>query len=306
MAGIEDEFDGFFDELSRLKPDEQPATTFGAAADGTTPVVETPVVETPVVETPVVETPVVAEGDKAAPAGEGEGDGTKVETPVVTAPDPKASEAPPQWLERLADVLDKRQPPAPAPQPRPRAQPAPIYSGEELTELQTFAKDWPDIARAFELYTRGQRVQDRAAIYEDVARVVSPLQGGVQTVQVNQQLNDLQRAIPDYDQVRDPVINWVRTDKTLPPYLRSAYNNVIEGGEVGEVAHLVGEWRKATGSAAPAVRTTPAVTVTKANELAPAVKQAAASLAPVQSQRTVHVPSAPSGFDDAFEAFAKD
>ena len=63
-----DDFDSFFDELSRLKPDETPPANFGEAQAVTPPVV--PAEETPVVADTPVEPSVgdQATGDGGEPA----------------------------------------------------------------------------------------------------------------------------------------------------------------------------------------------------------------------------------------------
>jgi hypothetical protein len=62
-----------------------------------------------------------------------------------------------------------------------------------------------------------------------------------------QQLALLRQAIPDYDQVRDPVIRWVNTDTRIPEDLRNTYKRVVEQGDVSEITDLVNRWREATG-----------------------------------------------------------
>jgi len=187
--------------------------------------------------------------------------------------------------------------PAPQPTPQPRAQP--IYNEAELATLTQFSKDWPDLAAAMQLMLRGGLTVNNQQIYDQMSRVLTPALTNVEAVADSQQLSDLRRLIPDYEQVRDPVIQWVH-EAPMPDYLRRAYVSVIESGEANEVADLVSRWKTATGAK------TPQPTPTKpANELSEAAKQAAQTLAPVISQRTAHIEAEPQGFDDAFEAAAK-
>ena len=298
-----DEFDTFFDQLSNLKSDENPPANFGEAPVVADPAV-VPAVETPVVaDTPATDVPtgeVQATGDGGEPAVIATEE-APVEPAAITPPAPVQGDNT-ELLSRLADLLDKRQPAAPVVQPQPQA-PTRIYTDEETTRLQSFQKDWPDIFEAFQLLARGTTVQNNAYVFNEMARVLGPQLQNMQTVQVEHQYDALRRSIPDYDTVRDPVISWVKSDKAIPSYLRTAYNGVIENGDVGEITDLVNRWRQATGTAQPGKAA--AAPAKSANELSPAAKQAAAALAPVAAKRATVVQSQPEGFDEAFDAFAK-
>jgi hypothetical protein len=43
-----------------------------------------------------------------------------------------------------------------------------------------------------------------------------------------EQLALLRQAIPDYDQVRNPVIRWIYSDTRIPENWRNVYENVID------------------------------------------------------------------------------
>jgi hypothetical protein len=62
-----------------------------------------------------------------------------------------------------------------------------------------------------------------------------------------QQLALLRQAIPDYDQVRNPVVRWVNTDTRIPEDLRNTYKRVVRQGDVSEITDLFSRWREATG-----------------------------------------------------------
>ena len=62
-----DDFATYFDQLSRLKPDETPPTNFGGGEPVAIPPVETPVETPAVTDTPVE--PLPNEGDQATGAG---------------------------------------------------------------------------------------------------------------------------------------------------------------------------------------------------------------------------------------------
>jgi hypothetical protein len=205
-------------------------------------------------------------------------------------------------LTRLADILDKRQPVVQQPQPQP-VQAPPLYTDDEEGRIAKFREDWPDIFDAFALMARGTSAQNNAFVFQEVAKAIGPQLQNLQTVQTDHHYMALKAAIPDYDTVRDPVVKWAREDRNIPGYLRTAYNSVIEGGDVGEISDLVGRWRQATGTAQPKPATdVPAKVETG---LSQAAKQAAEALAPVSSKRTANVPSELIDFDTAFAAFAK-
>lgn len=300
MADAPDDFTKFFDELSQLKQGETPPATFGQtdpAAAAVTPPVETPVVtDTPATDTPTGKAPATGDGGVTPP----------VETPVV-APVETPAVTPPKvedtdLLTRLADILDKRQPVVQQVQPQPVA-PPPLYTDDEAGRLAKFREDWPDIFDAFVLMARGNAVQNNAFVFQEVAKAVGPQLQNLQTVQTDHHYMALKTAIPDYDQVRDSVVKWAREDRTIPGYLRTAYDGVIQGGDVGEISDLVDRWRQATGTAKPT--TVPAVPAKPEIGLSQAAKQAAEALAPVSSKRTANVPSEPTDYDTAFAAFAK-
>lgn len=293
----EDDFGSFFDSLSALEGKAPPAD-FGAS----TPVTAEPAAETPLATTPE---PSATEGSTDPGADNVAGGGAAAEPPPVAAPPPPKSDATPELLERFVQAIETRAPTAPPPPPT-RPAPPPLYTDEEVEALNTFEKDWPDVAKALSLVMRGSTTVNNATIMQQLGQTLAPALQNMQAVQVDHQLNALRQAVPDYDKVRDPVINWALNDQTIPPYLRNAYKGVIEQGEVSEITDLVDRWRQATGNTlTPQGQSAPKPAAKPANELSEAAKQAVASLAPVVSKRTAVVSSAlPGDFDGAFEHFA--
>lgn len=286
MAGPEDDFDAYFDQLSKMKDDANPPTDFGAPIDPNAPVV-VPVadpVADPVVDPPAAIVPVA----------------DPVVDPVVVPPADNT-----ELLTRLADLLDKR---APAPVFTPAAPPQqqPIYTAEEIAEINAVERDFPDIVRAVGLLMKGHAIENKAALYNELGPIIGQQQTTLQTVAGSHQLNELRRMIPDYDAVRDPVIAWATDEKKQPDYLRTAFASVINTGDARQITDMVNRWRQETG--APAAPTSghavPPKSAAGAPELSPAVKQAAAAMAPVTSKRTTTAPSEPVDFDSAFKAFA--
>lgn len=269
MATEEDDFDTMFDKLILLKDGETLDTVATPTAD--------PAVE-PVIE-PVVE-PVIAQADPV------------VEPVIEPVTEPTTREV----LEQFTKALTESKKPLPAPTPEPVRQA--VYTDAEVASMEAFAKDWPEQFAAIQAMLRGTVAQNNDYTFGEISKVLAPALEQVQTVSASSMHGQLQRAIPDYDQIRDKAIAWATSD-AQPDYLKNAYVSVIENGTVHQITDLVGRWRESTGAPKPAAVAKPA------KELSEAAKQAVQSLAPVVSQRTVTVPGTPTSYDDAFEAFSK-
>ena len=279
MADEPDEFSKIFDDLSKITGESDTVVT---PLDDPKPVV--------LGETPEpVEAPVVAEALDLTPP---------VEDPE---PEPEPEPAPgpnnDELLARFAQIV--RETPAPQPQQPQQPQPAPapaLFTDAEAAELAAYEKDWPDVAKAESLRRRAEYQQLLQYVFDQVGQRLAPLEQVTMGGAERSHLNDLYTLVPDYDQVRDPVLAWVDQQ---PAYLKAAYTQVAQRGTPMEVADLIGRYRQASGAQAPAPRAqAPAAP-------APGVRRAAAALAPVQSSRSGVVDSQPDDFDGAFAAFAK-
>jgi hypothetical protein len=302
---VEDDFGSFFDNLSSLAAEKKPIPAdFGKDPTTTDPAA---LADAEAKSTAVTETPVVEPDTPTEPASGGEetGDDSPAATDPAVKAAPVAAPHPSQeeLLARFVKAIEQRpvqQPQAPA-QQQPQA--PPLYNQQELARLAQVQKDWPDIMEAVGLALRGSSIATQQAVEQRIGAALAPTFQNLQVVQADHQYDSLRRAIPDYDQVADPVIQWARTDKSIPGLLRDTYERVITEGDVSEIKYLVDTWRTATGKsvANPAAKT-PAAPAAKVNELSEAAKQAAASLAPVVSRRsTVVTTSAPENFEDAFD-----
>jgi hypothetical protein len=222
------------------------------------------------------------------------------EPPAAAAPE-KVEEPPPEpakpdnedLLRRFAEIVRTQAPP---PQFAPPAAPEPeLYSAEERQLLASYEKEWPDVFRAEALRRRAEYRDIVGYVFNQIQPHLQQLASTVSLLSERTQLHDLNSVVADYADVRDKVISWAQKQ---PPYLQAAYNNVINAGTVDEVRDLIDRYRRETGAPGRAAKP-PA-------ELPPAIKQAAAALAPVNSKRSGVIQADDlNDFDSAFANFAK-
>lgn len=310
--------------------EEPPVDPFDAAFDAAAAEPATPAAEPPA---PAATPPAPASeppAGEAAPAG-GETPPAAGETPPAAAPpaagDPPApaagaTEEPKPLsaddiLKQLAEKIN--QPPAPAaPAAEPAATPAeepPIYTAEELTTLEEYEKNWPDVAKAETLRRRAEYRDVFQFVFSEVARFTQPMRDQLSAIGNTLHLGELKAAVPDYTPAVEADVNaWIDTQ---PSYLQAPYKQVMQSGTSDEVADLIGRYRAANGVApapvvvppAPAAGTPPAPAAppaaTPKTELSSAAKQAAESLAPVSGDRsTVPAGEDTQDFDTAFSKYA--
>jgi hypothetical protein len=299
----DDAFASAFNDLAALERGDPvaPAADVPVAAVQPDPAVVQP---DPAVVQP---DPAVVQPDPpVVPAGVGPADpAPATPPPAVDAVDPPTTKpvdasANDDMLRRLAALVKDKEP-APAPAQPQRAAPAEKFTAEETALLAAYDKDWPDQSRAEAIRRRADARDLIGYVFAEVSKELQPLMATVQELSARTQLSDLETNVPDYNNALvDKVTEWV---KTQPAYLRPAYEHVVKRGTVEDVAHLVAQYRQATGDALPSAPAAAPV----APALAPAVKKAAAALAPVKSIRSA-LPAAgldPNNFDAAFESFEK-
>lgn len=179
-------------------------------------------------------------------------------------------------------------PPAPALAPEP--EPVQVYTPEEKTELDTLSKDWPDIVRLFTLLARQQQVDTLNYAFSEVGKVLTPLQASVATYNSNDHLGAILEAHSDYEQVYQPVLDWVEKQ---PGFLKEAYQNVVKQGTAEDVSMLIQRFKDETkwvsapsqgaGESRPAsAASTPAQQQTGLSE---AAKKAAKAMGAVGTKR---------------------
>jgi hypothetical protein len=268
--------------------------------------------------------PAGASGDGDAGAGGEEGEAGKGDPPAK-AGDGEAPLSNDDLLARMSELLGKgsaeqhqqQQPPTKAQSDdkggadakgEEQQQQQPLYTEEEQQLIDTYQKDWPDIARAEALSRRAEYQQLLNFVFTQVQAVVGPLTETVDVMSNQSHLAQLQGQIPDYDDVRDKVVKWVDDQ---PAYLQAAYKHVITEGTAEEVADLVERYRKENGIEPPAKQEKASSgkqqQQSQDTELPAATKKAAAGLAPVRSKRSNAGGEGadPADFDAAFAEFAK-
>ena len=209
-------------------------------------------------------------------------------------------------LKRLSKLIKEApEDAAPAKQePLPPKPVVPTYNDDEVKFLSEYEKDWPDVARAESLRRRGEYPLIVDHIFKEISGPFAALTQQVQMLLERAQLSDIEQRVPDYnDKLMDAVEAWIGDQ---PRYLQAAYNHVISNGDANEIADLVSRYRTETGTkAAPAAA--PAKAPKKDTELPADAKQAAASLAPVSSKRSVVPQGEDLGdFASAFEKWSRD
>lgn len=300
VADAEDEFSKAFAQFAA--PGEKPAATETAS--------------TPEPEAQQPPPADATEGVEAAPESEpetvvAEGETTRNE-PVRDAPEPPRYTVE-EWTRFMAAQQAAQQQQAPDVQPAPAAQQAPaqpVLSKEEIETVQEFRKEWPDVAKALDVQQKAFAHDLLNYVFSQIAQEVTPVLQQVETIADRTHVADIYDFVPDYDQVREPVIDWV---SRLPNNAFRQYAvGVVQQGSPADIQGLVDQWRMFNGvaapqAAAPAARAPqqvqrPAPVVKQAP---PSLKQAAAAMAPVKSQRTTVIQTDdPNDFDGAFERYA--
>ena len=188
-----------------------------------------------------------------------------------------------------------------------RAQQMPQLSKDELALVQLVEKDFPDVARAQAIVRRAEYQQVVRYIFDEVTRVnaakdaqLAPFLTLVQNLAERTHVGDLKSAVPDYDKVDiKSLVAWVETQ---PAYLRPGYDQVLKTGTAADVKDVVDRFRASTGATQVA---DPKIAAAAAAAEA-ARKKAITALKPVDSSRAAApAGEAPSGFNDAFDEFAK-
>ena len=246
--------------------------------------------------------------------------------PVEAAPTMPPESPPTAPAEPPAEpIAPAEPPPQPPPQPQPQPQPRveaqpqpppqpppqepPLFNAEEVTQLQQFYTDWPDVARATETMIKGIMTQTARRMYADMAASLAPYLNTIDTLADRSQLSELQGSVADYDTVAGQLTTWAANQ---PAYLRSAYEHVIKSGTAAEVVDLINRYKQdmqpttpaQAGQPAPAAPVAAAVPTPAPTSVNPALAAAAARLAPVNTKRT-NVVASPTDFDSAFAEFAR-
>lgn len=215
-------------------------------------------------------------------------------------PDSNESSVPAQgqvdWEARAreyeAQLTQLRQPAPAAPAPAAEAE-TPIYSESELAELKELQDDWPAINRLFSLLARQTQVDTLKYAFSEVGKAISPLREMATAYSTEGHVAALYEGVPDYDQVYQPVLEWIETQ---PAFLKSAYQQVVQRGTANDVVSMISQFKKETGWGKQA---TPAAPAQKT--LSEAAKKAAKAMGAVGTKRTaVSTAADPNDFESAW------
>lgn len=191
---------------------------------------------------------------------------------------------------------------------QPPPQQPPLLGQEEVAALQEFQKEWPDVAKAVELQQRVLAHQVIDYVFKEFAKEITPRLSQLEDLAERDHFEDIYTYVPDYDDVRDRVIQWVQQQ---PPVAQRAYAPVVQQGTPDQIAWLVDEWRMKTGQQQQQPvyqqqQTYQQPAPPQTRQPSAAVRQAAAALAPVSSKRSAVIRTDdPNDFDSAFERFAQ-
>ena len=263
------------------------------------PPAEKPVEAAPApVETPeATDAPTEPEAVSEAPEAASEAPKTETEAPAETKPEAKVPDE--DILRRFAEIVERRKAEQPAPtpqnvgQPQPQAEAPALYNADEVKALQTFEKDWPDVASAMKLFMRGidaQMKQNTGYIFQEFAKHMTPIMSETRSLAEMQRVSELRSYEPQYDDLEPKIVGWVQSQ---PDYLRQPFERVIQQGTLDEVKHLIQTYK--------AFNVPQASPAPKVTELSPVAKKAAIALAPVSSKRSDPPRAGAVSFDDAWE-----
>jgi hypothetical protein len=290
-SSADDDFAAAFATFAQ--PDATPPADPPVAADP--PAADPPAADPPVAADPPAADPPAADPPVAADP--------PADDPPVAADPPAPEPAKPtadDILSRLDAIVSKTPAPEPAKPAAPAVadEPPPLYSDEEQQFLQGYEKDWGDVTKGEALRRRAENAQLVQFIFSELGKVINPLRETTEALATRTHYTDIEQKIGSYDDsLRDQVEQWIGSQ---PDYLQSAYNEVINKGTSEQVVDLVARFRKETGQAPQPTA------ATGGNELSDPTKKAVASLAPVETKRTViEHKDDPNDFAGAFDRYAE-
>ena len=310
-----DEFSNVFDELMEKEDNATNTDEPADPSDGT---------DLPAGDAPQQVQPTDGTGDPAQSAGEGgdpaasDGTGSQDGQGGDPAGGQQGDQGVVNWEAKYAELearlnsMQQQQAPAPTPAPAPAPAEQPIFTAEEAAELETLKADWPDLVKLFSLMGRQLQVDTLKYAFNEVGKVISPLQESVNTYTTNDHMAAIYEAHEDYDQVYKPVMDWIEKQ---PSFLKAAYQNVVKQGTADDVNTMIQRFKDETKWAAPAQGaqgvggsrpTTPAAAASTPPQqqtgLSEAAKKAAQAMGAVGTKRGAPSNAVdPSDFDSAWD-----
>jgi len=230
----------------------------------------------------------------------------EAKTPPV---DPVKTEQTVDPTDKLAQAIERlaaRQPaPAPTQQQQQQQAEPPEYTAEEQAVIQAYHEQFPEIARAEQLQRRSEYKQVVNYIFQQIQPALAQVAQQVAQVSTRTHMEDIYTLVPDYDEVREPTIKWVEKQ---PDYLRAAFDQVVRGGNIQQVADLISRYKSdpTSGYKAPTPTPDTGVATAPAAQQSARVEAAAKKLAPVAAKRSNVATEgiSPNDFDKAFESFS--
>jgi hypothetical protein len=241
-------------------------------------------------------------GDAAGAGAAATGSEAHPAQPAETPPDAD------DVLKRLAAEIAKQggaKQEVEAPPPATDAEPErPLFTEAEQASIDHFAKEWPEEHEAVRLMGRDIGVSAIKFVFESIAPEMRQIRDMVVQMSTRMHYGDLVESVGEIseDEIAK-VKSWAEGQDQ--PYLQKAYLGVIKEGTADEVANLVSRYREETGTQpAPQPAAEPAKKPVGDTELSGVAKQAAASLAPVGTKRSVvQNPDDAQDFDAAWDKY---
>lgn len=289
--------------MEPVKPVDDGADFDAAFAEAVTGVKAEPAAESKPAEALAAEAPAAAAPEAAKPEAE-------VAAPEATKPEAALAKVEPDVTKVISDGFAKltenltRVEPAKAepakPEPKPEQKPFEL-SEEQKKQLESFEKEWPDVAPVVALRQQ-QAIHDvelkfskaLEAVLQSVQQQLSPVIHSQTTTDAKSHFSAIHEAHKDFDAIVDLVPEWIAKQ---PEYLKKAYASVYESGTAQEVIDLATRFKEATGRVTPKEQNSP-----PANPKTVVDPATVAALAPVGAQRTTVAGSGkdPMDYDAAF------
>lgn len=298
-------------EMPAAEPVKEPPATAAEAASAAESATPTPETITPAPEATVTPPAVPTTAAEAATAAEAS------VTPPAAAETTKAEPAAPNdYQKQTVDLLEKLVQKGTSPDDSSAASvkasgitrdqdlpsdPEPFkLSAEQVTLLETFDKEWPEVSSAVALRTQTAIGQAVGALVQQLRTELTPVLAHYAQTAGSMHFGAIKTAHEDFDTLKPQLLTWI--DKQ-PTGLRAAYQEIARNGAAEDVIELVNLYKKASGIGVMPKEPSSDTRVTVVKTPTPEVQRAAASLTVVPGKRAVIPKGAvdPDDFDGAWQ-----